>query len=62
MTARQSKGLDAIRDTAVQAAPAIHVLILNDVPVPGSPRGKSRRSPDSPIAGFSPRSTRAGFG
>ena len=29
---RNRKGLDAIRDTAVQAAPAIHVLILNQVP------------------------------
>lgn len=32
MTTRNRKGLDAIRDAAVQAAPAIHVLILNDVP------------------------------
>ncbi|MGH8571001.1 MAG: hypothetical protein ACREX8_00290 [Gammaproteobacteria bacterium] len=35
MTARRLKGLDAITDTALVAAPAIHVLILRDVPRTG---------------------------
>lgn len=32
MTTRNRKGLDAIRDAALQAAPAIHVLMLDDMP------------------------------
>ena len=32
MTARRQRGLDVIRDCAVEAAPAIHVLILDGVP------------------------------
>ena len=32
MTARKQRGLEAIRDCAVEAAPAIHILILDGVP------------------------------
>lgn len=35
MTARALRGVDMIRDAALEAPPAVHVLILNDLPRTG---------------------------